>query len=73
MDNSKNLWGGRFTEKADEKFFEFNRSFNFDKNLFAADIRGCLAHCRGLEKAGIISEDESKDIQSGLLEILENV
>lgn len=72
MDNSKNLWGGRFTEKANEKFFEFNRSFNFDKILFAADIRGCLAHCRGLEKAGILTKDESIDIQSGLLEILQN-
>lgn len=70
MNNSKNLWGGRFTQKADKKFFEFNRSFDFDKNLFAADIRGSLAHCRGLEKAGIISENESIDIQFGLLEIL---
>lgn len=72
MNDSKNLWGGRFTEQADEKFFEFNRSFDFDKTLFSADIRGCLAHCRGLEKAGILTKDESIDIQSGLLEILES-
>ncbi len=70
MNDSKNLWGGRFTAKVDEKFFEFNRSFSFDRELFAADIRGSLAHCRGLEKAGIIGEDESMDIQFGLLEIL---
>jgi argininosuccinate lyase len=72
MNDSKNLWGGRFTEDVNAKFFEFNRSFNFDKNLFAADIRGCLAHCRGLENAGILTLDESIDIQNGLLEILEN-
>ncbi len=72
MNDSKKLWGGRFKEDVNATFFEFNRSFNFDKNLFAADIRGCLAHCRGLENAGILTQDESNDIQNGLNEILQN-
>ncbi|MEZ5425064.1 MAG: argininosuccinate lyase [Pyrinomonadaceae bacterium] len=72
MGNQKeNLWGGRFKEKIDEKFFFFNRSFEFDKKLLAADIRGSLGHCRGLEEAGILTADESFDIQAGLLNIFE--
>jgi argininosuccinate lyase len=70
MKNTESLWGGRFTEKADENFFEFNRSFSFDKQLFAADIQGCLGHCRGLENAGVLSEAESKQIQDGLNSLL---
>lgn len=39
MTRSDQLWGGRFTEKSDETFAAFNRSFDFDKRLFAADAR----------------------------------
>ena len=39
MGESKNLWGGRFTGKADEQFIKFNRSFSFDRRLFAVDVR----------------------------------
>ena len=53
MNESKNLWGGRFTGKADAKFVEFNRSFGFDYRLFAADVRGCAAHCEGLRRAEV--------------------
>ena len=70
MKNTESLWGGRFTEKADEQFFEFNRSFGFDQELFEADIQGSLGHCRGLEHAGVISPEESKEIQNALNMVL---
>ena len=70
MSESKNLWGGRFTGKADEKFVEFNRSFGFDRRLFEADVRASLAHCRGLLEAGILSGDEAKSIRNALRAIL---
>ncbi len=72
MNQSKNLWGGRFTGKADEKFVEFNRSFNFDLRLFAADVRGCLAHCEGLRRAEVLTNEEANKIKKGLQNILEN-
>jgi argininosuccinate lyase len=72
MNQSKNLWGGRFTGKADEKFVEFNRSFNFDLRLFAADVRGCLAHCEGLRRAEVLTNEEANEIKKGLQNILEN-
>ena len=43
MNESNNLWGGRFTGKADEGFEEFNRSFGFDQKLFEADVRASVS------------------------------
>lgn len=71
MNEEKNLWGGRFTKGANEKFSGFNRSFGFDKRLFEADIKGCLGHCRGLEKAAALTKEESIAIQDGLNAVLE--
>lgn len=71
MGESKKLWGGRFTGEADKGFAEFNRSFSFDRRLFGADVRASMAHCTGLEGAGVLEADEAKQIKSGLQAILE--
>jgi argininosuccinate lyase len=70
MSKSKNLWGGRFTGKADERFTEFNRSFGFDRKLFEADVRSSLAHCEGLRGAGVLTRAEAELIRNGLETIL---
>lgn len=72
MTKSGQLWGGRFTEKPDETFAEFNDSFRFDKRLFAADVRGCIAHANGLGKAGVITGDEKQAITRGLKTVLDS-
>ena len=69
MSKSERLWGGRFTEKPHETFAEFNDSFRFDWRLFAADVRGSMAHARGLQRAGLISADELDAIVGGLAQI----
>ncbi|HEX8710085.1 MAG TPA: argininosuccinate lyase [Pyrinomonadaceae bacterium] len=71
MSESKNLWGGRFEGQAEPGFAEFNRSFGFDRRLFAADVRASMAHCGGLQRAGIISDAEADAIKRGLRTILE--
>ena len=71
MTKSGQLWGGRFTEKPDETFAEFNDSFRFDKRLFAADVRGSIAHAHGLHKAGVIADEECRTIVEGLRHLLE--
>ncbi len=68
---SGQLWGGRFTEKPDEAFAEFNNSFRFDKRLFAADVRGCVGHANGLLKAGVLTADENTAIVEGLKRLSE--
>ena len=70
MNESKNLWGGRFTGRADERFVEFNRSFGFDRRLFEADVRASLAHCAGLFGAGVLTSAEAERIKNGLQTIL---
>jgi argininosuccinate lyase len=71
MSEPKNLWGGRFTGEADERFAEFNRSFGFDRKLFEADVRASLAHCEGLRGAGVLTREEAERISLGLQTILE--
>lgn len=66
MAGSEKLWGGRFTGEADQAFAAFNRSFDFDKRLFAADIRASIAHANGLIRAGVLSNDENSAIVGAL-------
>ena len=70
MTKTGQLWGGRFTEKPHETFAEFNDSFPFDRRLFAADIRGSIAHAGGLMRAGLITADEADSIIGGLTQLL---
>src|SRR6185436_15107201 len=64
------LWGGRFKGEADTEFSRFNSSFAFDRRLIEADIEGSLAYAEALAAAGILNEDESRGIASGLGDIL---
>ena len=66
-----NLWGGRFTGETDRGFAEFNRSFGFDRRLFAVDVRASIAHCDGLAGAGVLTGAESNRIKSALQAILD--
>ena len=70
MSDEKNLWGGRFTGRPDAGFAAYNRSFNFDRKLFAADVRASLAHAEGLSAAGVLSDAEAEQIQTGLETLL---
>jgi argininosuccinate lyase len=71
MTKSGQLWGGRFTEKPDETFAEFNDSFRFDRRLFVADVSASIAHANGLENAGVITTEELRAMIGGLEHLLE--
>jgi argininosuccinate lyase len=66
LSEEQKLWGGRFTGRADEGFAAFNRSFDFDRRLFAADVRASIAHGDALRAAGVLSDEELTQIKSGL-------
>ena len=70
MSETKNLWGGRFTGAAHAGFAAFNRSFGFDRRLFAADVRASMAHAEGLRAAGVLDEEEARRIAGGLQALL---
>ncbi|MDQ3668340.1 MAG: lyase family protein, partial [Acidobacteriota bacterium] len=71
MGESKNLWGGRFTGESDRAFADFNRSFGFDRRLFAADVHASVAHCNSLMSAGVLTGEEAMKINRGLQTILD--
>jgi hypothetical protein len=45
---------------------EFNQSLKYDQRMYAADIRGSIAHTKALTRAGILTEEEEVRIIEGL-------
>ena len=60
------MWGGRFAQGPAEIMQRINASIDFDKRLYAQDIRASKAHCEMLVKQKIISDADGKAILSGL-------
>ncbi|TQQ85689.1 argininosuccinate lyase [Peptacetobacter hominis] len=67
------LWGGRFRKAENSLMEEFNQSFGYDKILYKKDIEGSLAHVFMQVKCGLLTEEEGKAIEDGLLGILEDI
>ncbi len=67
------LWGGRFNQATHELVESFNASIHFDQTLAAEDILGSLAHASMLKHHQIITANEHQKIQSGLLEIADQI
>ena len=62
-------WGGRFSEATDAFVARFTASVNFDRRMYAQDIRGSIAHASMLASAGVLDESEKQAIIEGLEEI----
>jgi len=52
------LWGGRFERPPDETFYQFERSFPFDRRLLPYELAVDRAWAHALEGGGILSADE---------------
>ena len=52
---------------------EFNASIMFDKELYSQDIKGSIAHSQMLEEQGILTKEEQEIIESGLLQVKEEI
>jgi argininosuccinate lyase len=70
---SNKMWGGRFGQGPDRIMEEINASIDFDRRLFAQDIRGSQAHCAMLAAQGIISSADAKQIVAGLEDIRKDI
>ena len=71
--HSSELWGGRFLEATDAFVQRFTASYRFDRRLAKQDILGSKAHADMLMASGILSEEECRDIHSGLDQIAEEI
>src|SRR5690349_11321612 len=66
---SGGTWSGRFAEPMSARMQRFNASIEFDRRLAGVDIAASRAHARMLAHAKIISADDLRAIESGLVEI----
>jgi argininosuccinate lyase len=64
------LWGSRFGGKLDQNAFDLNTSLPFDQRLAIQDVKGSVAWTTALVQAGVLTEDESSRIISGLESIV---
>ncbi|MFZ4766598.1 MAG: argininosuccinate lyase [Roseimicrobium sp.] len=67
------MWKGRFQQPTSALVQRYGQSVSFDWRLYEHDIRGSIAHARGLEKVGILSAEEFAEIQTGLLDIKKDI
>ncbi|HLA12498.1 MAG TPA: argininosuccinate lyase [Pyrinomonadaceae bacterium] len=71
MSDAEKMWGSRFKGEVDPAFARFNRSFGFDRRLFAVDVRASIAHGNALVGAGVLAPDEAAQIRQALERILQ--
>src|SRR6201987_3574063 len=65
----RKMWGGRFERGPDASFYEFERSWQFDRRLLPQELALDRAWARAISAAGILSDDECAQIVRALDEI----
>ncbi len=63
------MWGGRFERAPDASFYEFERSWSFDRRLLPQEIALDRAWARAIAAAGILTDEEGRRIIAALDEI----
>jgi argininosuccinate lyase len=64
------LWGGNYSAGPDAAFWEFNRSFPFDRRLLAEEVAASRAYVRALARAGAIGDEDAARLDAGLEQVL---
>ncbi|MBK0126741.1 argininosuccinate lyase [Pantoea sp. S61] len=67
------LWGGRFSQAADQRFKQFNDSLRFDYRLAEQDITGSIAWSKALVTVNVLSNEEQQQLDVALNELLAEV
>ncbi len=67
------MWKGRFEKETSKLVQAYGESVSFDWRLFAQDVRGSIAHARGLERIGVLTTAEREAIQNGLEQIRQEI
>ncbi|MBZ5501431.1 MAG: argininosuccinate lyase [Acidobacteriia bacterium] len=63
------MWGGRFERPPDASFYEFERSWQYDRRLLPQELALDRAWARAIAAAGILTQEESRRIVAALDEI----
>ena len=67
------LWGGRFSQEADQRFKQFNDSLRFDYRLAEQDITGSVAWSKALVTVNVLTTQEQAALEQALNELLAEV
>jgi argininosuccinate lyase len=67
------LWGGNYSADPDRDFWEFNRSFPFDRRLIAEEIAASRAYVRALGRCAAIKTDEADRLDGALERLAQQV
>ncbi len=67
------LWGGRFTQAADQRFKQFNDSLRFDYRLAEQDIIGSIGWSKALVTVNVLSAQEQQQLEQALNALLKEV
>jgi argininosuccinate lyase len=73
IEKNTKTWSGRFGEPVSALVQRYTASVGFDRRLAHHDIAGSLAHARMLDATGIIGADDLVAIESGLLQIRDEI
>jgi argininosuccinate lyase len=65
------LWGGNYAADPDAAFWDFNRSFPFDRRLLVEEVTASRAYARALGRCGAIPAADAKALDEGLAQVLE--
>ncbi len=63
------LWGGRFAGGPADAMFALSKSTHFDWRLARHDLAGSVAHAHALHRAGLLTDDEHRELVAGLGEL----
>jgi argininosuccinate lyase len=63
------MWGGRFDRGPDASFYEFERSWHFDRRMLPQELALDRAWARAIMSAGILTSEECRQIVTALDEI----
>ena len=66
---SRKPWSGRFRGSTDPQVETFTSSLAVDRRLYRHDIVGSIAHCRALERAGVLTARETTRLVGGLKQV----
>jgi argininosuccinate lyase len=67
------MWKGRFHEETAPIVQQFTESVSYDWRLYRVDIQGSVAHAAALAKAGLLSQEERRLIETGLKAIEQEI
>jgi len=67
--DGQKMWGGRFERAPDASFYEFERSWHFDRRMLPQELALDRAWARAIALAGILTGEEARKIVAALDEI----